>query len=118
VRPFTWNRLGAKGPGGRRDHSLSADEDGAAAYLFAGRKGGAALDDLWVFDPESLSWSRIEARGPEPRFGHNAAVIEGRLLVFGGQSGPDVFFNDLWAFDPSARRWERLAQDGPAPVPR
>jgi N-acetylneuraminic acid mutarotase len=117
-RPFTWKRIGAKGPGGRRDHSLSADEDGAVAYLFAGRKGGAALDDLWVFDPGDGAWSRIEARGPEPRFGHNAAVIDGRLLVFGGQSGADVFFNDLWAFDPGRGRWERLAQDGPAPVPR
>lgn len=117
-RPFTWRRVDAKGPGARRDHSLSADEDTAVAYLFGGRSGGEALDELWMFDAEIASWSRIEARGPRPRFGHNAAIIDRRLLVFGGQGGAGLFFNDLWAFDPREEKWEQLARGGPAPVPR
>lgn len=42
--------------------------------------------------------------------------MDGRLLVFGGQSGGD-FFDDLWAFDPARRRWTKL-DGGKAPTAR
>ena len=41
------------------------------------------------------------ARGPAPRFGHEAVWIDGvGLVVWAGQAGPTSFFDDLWAYDP------------------
>lgn len=116
-RALAWRALGAKGPSARRDHILVADDEGARVCLHGGRAGQGALGDMWVYDVGANSWSAVDAAGPKPRFGHNAAFIDGTLIVFGGQGGPGVFFNDVWAFDPDAKRWTRLS-DGAGPTQR
>lgn len=76
------------------------------------------LDDLWIFDQAASSWRKANASGgPSPRFGHNAGMIGGKLAIFGGQGGPNTFFNDVHVFDPDAGRWTKGA-GGNAPTPR
>ena len=71
------------------------------AYLFGGRAGATVYGDLWAYDLAADTWSQLAASGPAPRFGHNAAWVEGMgLVIFAGQ-GESGFFNDLWAFDPA-----------------
>lgn len=111
-----WNRLEARGPGPRRDYSFAAAGAGSAAFLFGGRVGGEPLGDLWAF--ADGAWRQIAAEGPSARFGHNAAVIGGRLLLFGGQGGQGVFFNDVWSFDGAKESWTQLADEGTAPSSR
>ena len=77
------------------------------------------LDDLWIFESATTrQWKKIEAKGPSARFAHNAGVVDGQLLIFGGQAGGSTFFNDLWAFDPSKETWARQDPDGPLPIKR
>jgi hypothetical protein len=111
-----WKRLEARGPGPRRDYSFAAAGAGSAAFLFGGRAGGEPLGDLWAF--AGGTWRQISADGPSPRFGHNAAVIGGRLFLFGGQGGQGVFFNDVWSFDGAKESWTQLADEGTAPSAR
>lgn len=110
-----WLRLPATGPEARRDHSFTGDPARRVAYLFGGRaEGASALGDFWAYDIAAGRWSRVAAKGPGPRFGHNAVVLGGKLVVFGGQSGPGAFLDDLWQFDPATQAWTRLPGAGPA----
>jgi galactose oxidase-like protein len=111
-----WKRIGAKGPGPRRDYTFAAAGAESAAILFGGRAAGEPLGDLWSF--AGGAWRQISAEGPTPRFGHNSAYIGGRLIVFGGQGGAGVFFNDLWSFDTTKESWTQLAESGQAPSAR
>jgi hypothetical protein len=118
---LAWRSLrSAGGPSPREDHTWTVDASGATAYLFGGRSGGTALDDLWRFDLARDSWRRVSVRGerPQARFGHTATwVPRYGLVVWSGQAG-SAFFNDLWAFDPESERWRRLPARGSVPDAR
>ena len=114
-----WSPVTADGPAAREDHTWTVDPNGRTAYLFGGRDGGTAFDDLWAYDLEADSWAPLDP-GPSPasRFGHEAAWVNGiGLVVFGGQAGSS-FFNDLWAYEPDAGAWTELPAGGEAPVAR
>jgi hypothetical protein len=116
---LTWSPMTAAGPAAREDHTWTVDPDGRTAYLFGGRDGGTAYDDLWAYDLEDETWAMLEpGASPSARFGHEAAWVAGvGLVVFGGQAGTS-FFNDLWAFDPGASVWTELPAAGEVPVAR
>jgi hypothetical protein len=120
-----WNLLEPAGepPAARRDHSLVADRTGERVYLFGGRAGSQALQDLWVYDVPGNRWILVEPGGglPPARFGHNAIydVQQQLVVIFGGQAG-STFFNDVWIYDPVANVWAMLEagdEDG-APLAR
>lgn len=80
------------------------------------REGGLvnlAVHEAW--DPARDRWVTL-APMPEPRGGHAAAVLGGRLFCFGGESfGPQGRAHDeVFAYDPAADRWETAA---PMPKP-
>ena len=118
--PATWSELApATGPAAREDHTWTLTGDGGTALLFGGRDGATVHGDLWEFDLAADSWTRIETTGgPAPRFGHEAAWVDGiGLVVFAGQAGA-TFFNDLWAYDPDAGTWAALPSTGAVPLAR
>lgn len=114
-----WRNMTVEGgPAGRWDHTLSADDAGRRLVVFGGRGADfAPLGDTWIYRFADRAWSQVESPGPDPRFGHAAAVdpTGQRMLVFGGQSA-DVFFNDTWALDFGSLEWTRLS-DGLAAAP-
>jgi hypothetical protein len=116
---LAWSRLDSAGPEAREDHTWTVDAEGRVAYLFGGRDGGTAFDDLWAYDLETDAWAELApASAPPARFGHEAAWVDGvGLVVFAGQVGT-TFFNDLWAYDPSADAWSQLPSGGDVPVAR
>ena len=112
-----WSELTAPGPSAREDHTWTVDPAGEVAYLFGGRSGSDVYADLWAFDLASDTWEPVDARGPEPRFGHEAVWAEGvGLVVFAGQAGA-TFYNDLWAYRPG-EGWTQLPASGAAPKER
>ncbi|MGH2829911.1 MAG: Kelch repeat-containing protein, partial [Actinomycetota bacterium] len=117
--PTVWRRIDATGPSARRDHSFTGDPVAGVAFLFGGRDAaGTALGDFWIFTAATAAWERVTARGPSPRFGHNAEVTGGRLVLFGGQAAPREFFNDVWEYDRTAGAWLRLTPKAPRPAQR
>ncbi len=93
--------------------------EGTTALLFGGRDGGTVFGDLWSYDLAADAWTQLEPPpGPAPRFGHEAAWVDGiGLVVFAGQAGPQ-FFNDLWAYDVESNAWRQLPSSPDAPIPR
>ena len=63
-----------------------------------------SFDDLYVFDPSSLTWTNATATasGPAPsgRSQHGFAASSGRLYVHGGTTGDDIW--DLGSHHPAA----------------
>ena len=116
-----WTSIGSAdgAPPAREDHTWTVAEDGKTAYLFGGRDtAGRVFGDLWAYDLTTGRWQKVDGSGPPPRFGHNAAWVDGvGLVVFAGQSAAS-FYNDLWAYDPDAHRWRELPSHGAVPVAR
>eukprot|EP00928_Gymnodinium_smaydae_P019234 TRINITY_DN1735_c1_g1_i1.p1 TRINITY_DN1735_c1_g1~~TRINITY_DN1735_c1_g1_i1.p1 ORF type:complete len:384 (-),score=42.06 TRINITY_DN1735_c1_g1_i1:107-1258(-) len=96
---------------------------GQALYVFGGRTGGTVCFDqdpnalatnessvLMAFDVEAERWEIIDAPGPPARSFHTMAVVQDKLVVFGG-CGVKGRLNDLWQFDPLQKSWS-LLHDG------
>lgn len=117
-----WTQItGQDGPSAREDHTFTVDDGSEAAYLFGGRAGQRASDELWRYDLATDSWQLVEVDGPRPeaRFGHVAAWLDGRgLVVWSGQQSARVFFADTWLFDPQEGEWQRLPDGGAVPEAR
>ena len=120
-RDARWRRVDqANAPDPREDHTLTVDDAGDYAYLFAGRDGRREFADLWRLNLETERWRRLrpEGRTPDQRFGHNAVWLPGQgLVVFAGQQGVD-FLNDVWLYDPERERWRKLPDRGAVPRER
>jgi N-acetylneuraminic acid mutarotase len=119
--PLAWRSVeAAKGPGSREDHTWTLQPDARAAWLFGGRDGPDAFEDLWRFDLGTDEWARIDpgAAGPDARFGHTATWVDGvGLVIWSGQAG-STFFDDLWAFDPDTGSWRELPAPDARPTAR
>ena len=77
----TWVELTS--PGERREH-LAAAVLGGELWAIGGRWDGVIFDTTEIFDPESGSWRS----GPtlnEARSGFGAAVVDGSIVVAGGE---------------------------------
>jgi hypothetical protein len=81
--------------------------------------GAQPLADTWALS--SGGWSRIETRGsPTPRWGFGIAedAPSGRIVLYGGFNGQDVF-DDTWIFDPRTLNWSFIpSSPSLAPGPR
>lgn len=78
-----------QGPIGRYDHS--AGFIGKFYIIFSGRNdtlGVAALNDLHLFNVHEQKWQNTVIHGevPSPRFGAACAVMDSKLIIFGGMS--------------------------------
>ncbi|MGD9905794.1 MAG: Kelch repeat-containing protein [Vicinamibacterales bacterium] len=101
-----------------RDHFHAAIIDGRL-YAAAGRRSSAATNQTFeltvpevdVFDLATSTWSTLpaSARIPTPRAGAGAVVLNGRLIVLGGESGVQPLAHDqVEELDPATSRWRAL----------
>ena len=60
------------------------------AYLVGGLGDEGFLSDSWKLNPSTWEWSKVQASGLKERAWHTAAVVNDRLLVFGGQCDKPV----------------------------
>ena len=116
ARPLAWKQLSSGGgPAARNHHTFTANADGSIVFLFGGRTKGRVFDDAWAYERSTKLWQPLP-RGPQARFAHSAAFVDGHLVVFGGQNGR-TYYNDAWAFDPVHGKWQKLSV-GRAPAAR
>jgi len=105
-----------------RDH-FQAAIIGGKLYAAGGRRSSAAtgqtfeltVPDVDVFDLATKQWATLppSANLPTPRAGCAAVVVNGRLLIIGGESGAQATAHaDVESFDPATSRWTRLAPLG------
>ena len=102
-----------------RDHFHAAVIDGRL-YAAGGRRSSAGtgqsfeltVAEVDVYDFASNRWSTLPASSnlPTPRAGTTVAVVDGRLLVLGGESGAQRDAHaEVEALDPATGRWTTLA---------
>lgn len=105
-----------------RDHFHAAVIDGKL-YAVGGRRSSVAtgqsfeltVPEVDVYDFASATWSTLPPASnlPTPRAGSTVAVLEGRLLVIGGESGTQREAHaEVDALDPATGRWDALAPLG------
>ena len=100
LTPDGWSELTAKPkPSPRNFYAMAFDDAGGRLLLFGGSTESGPVNDLWLFDSASDSWSQLSPEGeaPSARFGQDAVWMpsSGSLLVFGGRDGSQDL-NDLW----------------------
>ena len=89
------------------DH-LAAVSDGRYLYAVGGRRLEAASNTAAVqrFDPAANGWVQLKA-APGKVSDAGAAIIDGQLIVAGGESIGTVF-NTVWAYDLATSTWSSL----------
>ena len=97
------------------DHAMAAGVDtgsGSAVYVFGGNVNGVATARSFRLSADQ-TWQEIAAM-PAPRAQAAAAVIGGRVFVFGGAQS-DRLFAPTYVYDTAADRWSTAAA---IPTPR
>lgn len=97
-----WSGLTA--PGRQREHVAAVDLDGEV-WAIAGRWEGEIFGTIEIYDPGSQAWRP----GPslnEARSGFGAAVLEGAVVVAGGEVfSPEEALDTVELLDPAADAW-------------
>jgi N-acetylneuraminic acid mutarotase len=118
--PPSWKPVAQKGaiPLAREGHSCTAV--GKLLYLFGGTGvGDVCLNDFYVFDIATETWSPVAAKGsaPSKRNNHSACAVLSRIFIFGGFLD-GVAGNDVHVFDTKTQTWSQIKPTGKSPVER
>ena len=108
------NSWTAKAPLPRSMGSPAAAVLNGRLYSIGGRSGPGDFGDVHIYDPKTDSWSQ----GPpvEPRGTAGAAVVDGTLYVFGGESqAKKTVLGEVLRLNAGATAW---TPDAPMPTPR
>eukprot|EP00434_Breviolum_minutum_P011145 symbB.v1.2.009833.t1/scaffold635.1/size178188/4 len=132
-RLWQWARpqVEGEGPCARGGHTATLvgptdpQKPSARIVIFGGHYDGGSgagfvyLNDTHVLDIDENNWTVPRCRGtaPEPRYGHAAALVGGRVVYFGGR-GRTSCFRDLHALDTSSHTWFQGPSSGGAPSAR
>ncbi|EGG14174.1 hypothetical protein DFA_11943 [Cavenderia fasciculata] len=118
TKTLTWSKpiTNGSGPGPRRAHTANLVA-GKNIYIFGGGDGNKALNEMYVLDTETLTWTCIKANGslPGSRGYHSSLLMNGKIGVFGGSDGAECF-SDFHLFDPATNTWSRLPVTNPTPI--
>jgi N-acetylneuraminic acid mutarotase len=98
-----------------RDH-LAVAAVGCQLYAIGWRIGNDPQNNLNVNEAYNQRTDTWEPRTPMPtaRGGIAAAVLEGKIYVFGGE-GQGTVFGEVEVYDPQQNSWRRCT---PMPTPR
>jgi N-acetylneuraminic acid mutarotase len=81
-------------PPARAGHT--ADPVGRNIFVYGGGDG-KVLSDLYYFNVDTLTWSRMNGTSPG-RCAHSSTAIDGKLYIFAGGNGTK-YFRDMYIFD-------------------
>lgn len=89
-------------PSKRKDHSLIYAQ--GLLLCFGGEtaeSAGQPVNDLWLFDLKTKTWScqTAAADGPSARYKHAATIWNHRMLIYGGGNANGESLADLWSLD-------------------
>ncbi len=111
-------------PEPRYHHSCSSI--GNRLILVGGKTQKHQLNDIWMFDPESYYWTRLEVPKSvaqtthtcnndhfSPRHGHTTAIIGSNLIMYGGVTGKQ-YVSNVWICNLVTLAWtEHLIESKP-----
>jgi N-acetylneuraminic acid mutarotase len=92
---------------------------GGNIYVFGGCDAKACFNDLYVFDADSMFWSRPDSFGekPPPLRAMTATAVGKKIIVFGGGDGP-TYYHDIYVLDTISFWWTKVDMKGIQPSKR
>lgn len=99
----------------RGSEMVQLDKD--KLLLFGGETGdGKKKNDLWLYNIQGAGWQEQKTIDPpSPRSGHRMVVLDGKVLLFGGDRGNEAL-DDTWLYDNKAGLWQQLfVKQSPGP---
>jgi hypothetical protein len=103
VDTMVWRRVQARGviPEPRADHASAYMEDTKEMFLFGGWNGSTRLNDFYILDTKTSTWTRPNVGGhiPRARAGMTLNAVRDRLYLFGGNGAESEVCSDLHVFD-------------------
>ena len=109
----TWTEMNSLiSPSARRGHTMIYHSREHKGVLFGGDDANPGyLDDTWVYDLETNTWTQKNALNPPYPRNHHAMTYEGhssKVIVFGGTDRSE---HDLtWSYDLNTNIWTPLAK--------
>ena len=110
-RRNTWKQISSL-PSDPRAHGISF-AIGEYGYVGLGERCAgdgfcqtSYFKDLWRYDPQNDTWSKMANFPGTPRASSTSFVVGDKAYVTGGSSYGD---NDLWEYDPSTNHWTKKA---------
>lgn len=103
----TWFSIASLQNGNERQYASGFTGSNQKGYLFGGYNGSDFLNDLWMYDPLSNTWTELS---PLPSFGRSGAscfVIADTAYIIGGRTQSDLALNEVWAFDLTSGIWSQ-----------
>lgn len=120
-----WESLTPSGdpPAARYMHTAITDPARGRVLIFGGFDGSDYRNDVWELAlGASPAWRPVVTAGvaPSPRAMHSAVLdaAGGRMIVFGGETGPGTYADDAIALDLATDTWAPADGAGPRPAPR
>jgi hypothetical protein len=105
-------RAPATPPSPRHGHRMVYSASADRIVLYGGDSSQAWLEDTWLYDTDSDTWTQVAAGEQLPwRTAQHAMVydpVSDRVVVWGGADRED---SPIWAFDAGSGRWEQLDLD-------
>ena len=103
VDTMVWRQVQARGviPEPRADHASAYMEDTKEMFLFGGWNGSTRLNDFYILDTVTSTWSSPNVTGfiPRARAGMTLNAVRDRLYLFGGNGAQSEVCNALHVFD-------------------
>jgi hypothetical protein len=100
--PNVWGS-GASIPTGARYRAAGASCDGKTYYIFGGNDGSTVLNETWMYDPASNTWTR-KADMPVSLMSMEATCIDDYIYLVGGYTG-SAYTNRFLVYDTVADTW-------------
>lgn len=106
----SWSEITAL-KGEKRRKAMAVTLDGKA-YVIGGFHN-TALNDIWMYDPETNSWTDDDLAKLDdedygdnaiPRYNANAFVVGGKIYLVAGNQG-NLINNTCWEWDPKYKEW-------------
>lgn len=92
--------------------SMAAAVSDKSIVVVGGWIFGGILRRVDAYNVETRTWTQLRSL-PEPRVGHGATTINGKIYVAGGsttlENGNSVPHNSLFVYDPGTNTWTRKA---------
>ncbi|KAL7625836.1 hypothetical protein AAE478_005059 [Parahypoxylon ruwenzoriense] len=94
-------------PAGRSYHTMASDGN-TKLYVHAGCPENGRLSDLWSFDVESNTWTKLPAAPPPARGGTSITLSGGKLYRMNGFDGKSEQGGSIDVYDISTRAWSTI----------
>ncbi|MFN8241435.1 MAG: IPT/TIG domain-containing protein [Bacteroidales bacterium] len=82
-----------------------------SGYFTLNNKGYVVFSNnqVWMFDPDLMTWSRKADFPGTPRYHASAFILNGSAYFgTGAKNGATVFYGDLWKYDETGDSWTYL----------